>query len=287
MKATYPITITQLKYPQFWLLAIGAGLIAIHLTATWKADNVSLLGSSILFWAAISFLIWEKHHKLVLESGIFSSFFGLSLIGIVLLKSVSLTSFGVFLFISPFICALGLALLASGFLGLKQYQQELLLLFFLGVPKLLPSWLIDISPLTAKFAAFILWCTGADVTLSGVTIYLPTGSVEVLGGCSGIELIFHLLGLALLFISMLPTLKQQKFVVLIVAGIIGFFVNGMRVVLMTVLVIKNKQQAFEYWHHGNGSLTFSIISVIILSLFCWFFVGQSASENETSTKIKR
>ncbi len=287
MKATYSIAITQLKYPQFWLLAIGAGLIAIHLTATWKSGNVSLLGSSILFWSAVSFLVWEKRYSLVLESEIFSSFFGLSLIGIVLLKSVSLKSFGVFLFISPVICALGLALLASGFIGLKQYQKELLLLFFLDAPKLLPSWLIDISPLTAQFAAFILWCTGADVTLSGVTIYLPTGSVEVLGGCSGMELIFHMLGLALLFLLMFPTLRQQKVFVPIVAGIVGFLVNGIRVVLMTVLVTKNKQAAFEYWHHGNGSLIFSIISVLLFGLFCWFFIGQSESENQNATKIKR
>ncbi|KYC41549.1 cyanoexosortase A [Scytonema hofmannii PCC 7110] len=275
MKATYSIAITQLKYPQFWLLAIGAGLIAIHLTATWKAGNSSLLGSSLLFWSAVSFLVWEKRYSLVLESEIFSSFFGLSLIGIVLIKSVALKSFGLFLFISPFICALGLALLASGFIGLKQYQKELLLLFFLDAPKILPSWLIDISPLTAKFAAFILWCTGADVTLSGVTIYLPTGSVEVLGGCSGMELIFHMLGLALLFLLMVSTLRQQKFLIPIVAGIVGFFVNGIRVVLMTVLVTKNNQAAFEYWHHGNGSLIFSIISVLIFGLFCWFFIGQT------------
>lgn len=287
MKATHPKSVTQLKYPELWLLGIGTCLIAIHLTLIWRSDNTSLLGTAFLCWAAVSSLIWDKRHNLNLESGSFSSFLGLSIIAVLLLKSVSLTSFGSFLYLSPVIFAFGLALLASGFKGLKQYRGELLALFVIGVPKLLPSWLINISPLTAKFSAFILWYTGFEVGRSGSKINLPTGSVEVYSGCSGIELIFQMLGLALLFILMFPLNRRQKMLVSTVATTLGFIVNGMRVALMAILVARGNIEAFEYWHGGDGSLIFSLIAVLLFGLFCWFLLGRSESENQNVRSSSR
>lgn len=281
MKSIHLMPVSRLKNAQFWLLSIGAGLIAIHITLTWKSENPSLLGSSLLFWIAISSLIWEKRHNLNLESGILSSFLGLSIIAILLFKSASLTSFGGFLFLSPLIVALGLALLASGFRGLNQYRGELLVLFFLGAPKLLPSLLISqVTLLTAKLAAFILWYTGFEVTRSGMNIYLPTGSIEVASGCSGVQIIFQQLGLALIFILMFPLNRQQKILAPIVAATLGFIVNGVRVALMGVIVAKGNQEAFEYWHHGDGSLIFSMIAVIFFGLFCWFLLNMNEPKNK-------
>lgn len=117
-----------------------------------------------------------------------------------------------FLYALPFISGLGLALIASGFRGLKQYTGELITLFFINVPKLLPEWVIyKLTLLTAKLSAFILWYTGFEVTLSGINVYLPNGSVEVLSGCSGLESISQMLGLAILFLLMFPQNWQQKY----------------------------------------------------------------------------
>jgi cyanoexosortase A len=287
MKASHLTAISQLKYPQFWLLAIGAGYIAIHLTLTWKADNSSLLGTSFLCWAAISSLIWDKRHSLNLESGIFSSFFGLSLIALLLVKSISLTSLGGFLHISPAIFAFGLALLASGFKGLKQYRGELLVLSSISLPKILPLSLIDISLLTAKFASLILWYTGFEVTRNGVYIYLPTGSVEVYPGCSGLELIFQMLSLALLFLLMFPQKVKQKIIVPIIAITLAFIVNGVRVALMAVLVAQGHKEAFDYWHEGEGSLIFSLISVLLFGLFCWFSLGMTERRNKDAAESSK
>jgi cyanoexosortase A len=283
MKPTHLTTLKQLKYPELWLLGIGAGLIAIHLTLTWKSDNSSLLGMSFLFWAAISSQIWEKRHSLNLESGIFSSFLGLLLIGLILLKSASLTSFGVFLYITPFIIAVSLALLASGFKGLTQYKGELIALFCLVAPKVIPSFLTNsISSLTAKFAAFLLWYTGSSVVLSGNIIYLPTGSVEVFSGCSGVEQIFQMLGLAILFLLMFPQNQKQKILVPIVAIFLGFIINSLRVSLMAILVAKQQQEAFKYWHDGDGSLVFSTIAVLLFGVFCWFLMERSLTNKKDS-----
>jgi cyanoexosortase A len=287
MKASHLTAISRLKYPQFWLLAIGAGYIAIHLTLTWKADNSSLLGMSFLFWAAISSLIWDKRHSLNLESDIFSSFFGLSLIALLLIKSISLRSLGGFLYISPAIFALGLALMASGFKGLKQYRGELLVLSSISLPKILPLSLIDISLLTAKFAALILWYTGSEVARNGVYIYLPTGSVEVYPGCSGLELIFQMLSLALLFLVMFPQNGKRKIFIPIIAATLGFIVNGVRVALMAVLIAQRQMEAFDYWHEGDGSLVFALIAVLLFGLFCWFLLGRTEIRNKDATESSK
>ena len=279
------VAIAKLKLPQYWLFGTGIGLIAIHLSLVWKSNNSSLLGTSILFWTAIAFLIWEKRDHLNLESDIFSSFFGMSLIAMLLLKSASMTSFGGFLYFSPSIYAFSCALLASGFKGLKQYGGELLALLVLGLPKLLPISLIDISPITAKVSAFLLWYTGFDVARSGVYIDLSSSSksIEVASGCSGIEQIFHMLGLGILFIIIFPLNRLQRLILPAFAAFIGFIVNAARVALMVVILKEDNQQAFTYWHHGDGSLIFSTIAVSVFGLFCWFILEQSKSKNRDAT----
>lgn len=44
------VHVKHLKDPQFWLLGVLAGITTIHLTLAWRADQVDLLGSSILFF---------------------------------------------------------------------------------------------------------------------------------------------------------------------------------------------------------------------------------------------
>jgi len=42
----------------------------------------------------------------------------------------------------------------------------------------------------------------------------------------------------------------------IVAVLVAFVVNGVRVALMAILVAYSSQEAFEYWHTGTGSEIF-------------------------------
>ncbi|MBD0361998.1 MAG: cyanoexosortase A [Coleofasciculus sp. C3-bin4] len=274
-----------LKELKFWLLAIAAGLIILHLHLTWRSGDTGLLSTSFLFWVAVSSLLWKKRETLNLESELFSSFFGISLITLVLIKGMHLSSHDSFLCISPFISALGLGLVASGVKGLKQYWQELLLLGFLAIAQ---GWLflfIDISILTAQFAAFVLWLLGFEVTRQGVLVSLPAGAIEVYSGCSGLSVIFQLLGFALFFLMIFPTTSVKKILVLVVAVLVGFIVNGVRVALMAVLVALSQQEAFEYWHQGDGSLIFSMIGVLLFGLFCHFLLLQSASEKQDTVEL--
>ncbi len=258
--------------PQYWLAGIGAGLIAVNLTLTWRGDNVEVLGNNFMFLGAAGFLIWERRDKLKLESSFLATLFGLAIVAIVLIKSSAISGYDVFLRVSPFISGIGLALIASGGQAWKQYWQELTLLIF---PIISPGLLLrvfDISPITAKFATFILWYLNFPVQNNGSYIILPTGAVDVYFGCSGYSSIIQLLGLSVLFLFMFPTTKKQKIYLPILAVTVGFVVNAIRVALMAYLVAYSTQQAFEYWHKGDGSLIFSMIAVAIFGFFCWLFV---------------
>lgn len=275
MKAKYLLKI--LTNSKLCLMGIGIGLLAIHINFVWQAGDKNLLSTSVLFWAAACSLLSKKRDELNLKSGPFGSFVGIFLITVVLLKSQSLSGFDFFLRLSPSLSALGLGLIASDIRGLKQYWQELLILSFLIPHSGLLSQLIDTSKLTAQFAASLLWYLGFQVSRQGVNIVLSTGSIEVNPGCSGYSSILLLLGISVIFLLMFPTKLQQKVFAPIVAVLLGFIVNGIRVALMAVLASSSNKEAFIYWHNEDGSLIFSVISVSLFGLFCYFTLQQNQS----------
>ncbi|MCC5638260.1 cyanoexosortase A [Nostoc sp. CHAB 5844] len=289
MKATHVLN-QPLKNPQLWLLGIGGGLVAILLTIIWKAEDDSHLGMTVLSLFAVASLLGDKKHKLKLESDVISSVLGTVLIAIVLWYSIYLPQgklLAVYTHLSPFVVALGLGLLASGLNRLKQYWQELVIIFFAGVPKVLIFALLDITPLsvlTAKFSTLILWYTGFEVYLQDVYINLPTGGIKVAQNCSGIEWICHLLGLSVIGLLMFPPEPKKRLFVPIVAVTIAFIVNGIRVAILAV--IADKQQAFKFWHAGDGSLIFGMITVMIFGLFYWFLLNQEEGKKRVLQGLK-
>ncbi len=282
MKALDLTQVKPLKNSSFWLVAIAAGLVAINLTLFLKMGNVAHAGMSSLFWLAIASMLWDKRHELKLESSLLPSLLGALLIAWVLFisRSIPAEKENHLLSIAPFVFTFGLSLIASGFQGLKQFQGELMIVFFLGVPRVLLQLLLDISPLTAKVSSFILHYLGFKVILEGVYIYLPQGSVKVYEGCSGIESITYVLGLSIICLIMFPIKKSERLLVPLVAVAIGFFVNAFRVVLMAILVNMNQKEAFIYWHEGDGSLIFGMIAVMIFGLFYWLLLSRTDDKSE-------
>ena len=262
----------KIKDIRYWLLGIVAGLQAICLTLVWKADDTGHFGMSLLFLLAIGSLTWEKRHNLKFESEVLPSILGMALIGWVLWQSANLAE-GNIMRLLPFTSALGVALLASGFKGLKQYWQELIILFFLGVPSIIASLLFDIAPLTAKFSAFLLLYFGFDVVSQGVFINLPGGGIEVTDECSGLDTIIYTLSISVLALVMFPVNRAKRFFVPIVAIIIGFIINAIRVVMLAIFAASNKA-AFDNWHGGQASYLYGMIGILVFGCFYWLLLQQ-------------
>jgi cyanoexosortase A len=276
-----------LSESKFWLLGIGAGLVGIHLTLVSRTEQAEGLSTSLLYWIAVSSLVWKKRFELKLGSSWMETGLGLFLICIVLLKSQALSSFDSFLRVAPLISALGLGLIASGIKGLKQYWQSLVVLCLMIPHSGVLSQVFNISKLTAEFATMLLWCAGFDVSRQGVYVMLPTGGVEVNPGCSGYGEIWQLLSIAIIFLFMFPTNQFQKFLIPLVAVFLGFSINSMRVGIMAVLATSGNKAAFSYWHDDQGSLVFSLVSVLLFGLFCYFMLQPepSVDEPEQTTEI--
>ncbi|MEH2459303.1 cyanoexosortase A [Nostoc sp.] len=269
----------QLKKSNFWLSAIAVGLTIIQLDLNWKfigsIDALTLRG---LFLTAILYLIWKKQHILNLKSDLFSTLIGLLLISFILIKSLSLFSFeSFFIKIFALFSFLGLALIASGIKGLKQYWQEFIILLLSLSDGLLLSLVtakIDVSLLAAKVSNFVLWYLGFAVYRQGVNVILPTGGIEIYPGCSGLNAILLLLQLSLVFILIFPINIFQKILLPIVAVSLAFIINIFRLVLMTLLVANSNHQGFEYWHGESGNQIFSTISILAFGFVCHWILMQ-------------
>ncbi len=263
----------SLTTPHFLLLVLSAAVIAIQLTLVYKICSPDRQITSLLFWATAAYLIWERHTQLKFETGVVASLCGGLLLLLLLLKSIGYCEQS-FLIGYPFIAGISLALIASGFRGLKIYGRELVLLFFLGIPEVLLSKLTDPSPITAQFASSFLWYAGFPVTQNGIYLQLPGGNVQVYSGCSGVVAMAQLLGMSVLFLTLLPLpwKRHQKLILPIAAVAIGFVVNSLRVALMAILVSQKQMAAFDYWHEGSGSLVFSVISTLLLILLVWVLI---------------
>lgn len=272
----------SIHLPKLVVLAIGLILIGIQLILTGFADEIDHIGMTLLFWAAVWMLLSEKKEQLNLASNPLS--ISLAIIGIFwLLSNVNLPieQGNHFVRIAPLITGLTLGLLASGLHGLKQYRQELVILFFLGIPRVLSSLLFDVSPITAKFSTLLLWYAGFDVVNEGVFVILPTGSVKVYDGCSGIESMSYLLGLSIIFLILMPVRRFWRATLPLIAIWIGFFINSIRVSLMAYLVANSTQDAFDYWHEGDGSKIFAIAAVCVLGVVCFLIAQQSKAPRKS------
>jgi cyanoexosortase A len=264
---------TSLTSPAFLILVLGAALVAIQLTLIFKTGNSDRQITAMLFWSVAAYLIWERQDKLKFDTGPVASLLGALLLSLLLLKCTGYCEES-FLIVYPFFASIALALIASGWQGLRAYWREILLLFFAGIPEVLLAKLTDPSPITAQFASSILWFSGLPIVRKGIFLELPGGSVQVYSGCSGVVAMTQLLGMSVLFLMLLPLPWKwyQKAILPVAAVGIGFIVNSLRVSLMAILVSQKQMAAFNYWHDGSGSLIFSVIGTLLLVLLVWILI---------------
>ena len=286
MKINSLAEIKPLENTQFWLLAIASSLTAVYVSLYMRLDgNLSQVTISLLGLGAVFSLLAEKRQTLKFESDIFSSLLGILLIAFALLRSNYVITVDSFVELTPFIVFLGLALLASGIKGLRQYWLELLIIFAFNLPVGYLSQRLDISIFTAKFSFALLSYLGLPVVRQGLNIIMPTGAVEVYPGCSGMETISQLVKLAILFIIMFPTSNAKRIIVPVVAIVIAFFVNAIRVALMAYLVAKSSPEAFNYWHLGTGSEIFFLSCTILFGSFCYLITKQD-DDNDHQERLE-
>lgn len=276
----------SLQKIEYWLVALSCGLVVLHLTLIDKSQNENLFSTATLIWLTIGSLLWDRRKKLILESDTASTFVGMILVVLTIVRNLTTTDSSLRLF--PLIAGVGVILIASGFKSLKSYGKEIILLSLLLFLRLVTIALnaFDLPLLTAKVSAFMLWFVGFDVVRQGVIIALPTGRVEVYGACSGVESIVLMLCIAILFFFLISISHWQKVICVAIAVALGFMVNAFRVALLAFFVDVQQPKSFEYWHSSDGSLSFAILSVFMFGIFCWFVYVRRLAPSSAMEKGK-
>jgi exosortase/archaeosortase family protein len=73
---------------------------------------------------------------------------------------------------------------------------------------------------------------------------------------------------------------HKKILVLGASVAIAFVVNGFRVAIMALFANAQDEEGLHYWHVGEGSLIFMMISVGLLGLLCWFLLRQEEPSSD-------
>ena len=164
--------------------------------------------------------------------------------------------------------------MASGIQHIGQYKRELLGLLCLGIPKLISPQTVNIAPVTAAFSTLLMWYSGFPVQRTGVQITLPpSGGVNVIPECSGLNLMLYMFGVAVVFLMLFPTHRRNNILFPILAMALGFVLNAIRIALLTFLSAAANPSAFNYWHSDEGALFFVLLSVGLFGLLCWVLLG--------------
>ena len=258
---------------EFWLLATWVSLIAINITLVARlADSVDEPAIQILTWAVAILLVVRDRANLKFETTPSAIAVGVLLIIWVLLKSLlTRRIYDVLFILTPVMATIGIALIASGWGGLRQYWQAILLSATLGVPITFLFAAIEkvvpVNVFTAQFAHSVLWYGGTQkLAQQGVTIFSQYGAVEVARGCAGLPPILMLVRITLMFILVFPVSHFHKWILFPAGMAIAFIVNSVRVALL--VIISSQAEAFKYWHAGDGSQIFSVVAVSILLALC-------------------
>lgn len=145
--------------------------------------------------------------------------------------------------------------------------------------------MIDLANLTAQFVNYLLLHLGFEVVRQDIIISLPTGAIRVEPGCSALRPIARLLQLSALILVMTSTNLIQKIILPIMAILVAFIVNGIRVAVMALLVAYSKPEVFEFWHTGAGAHTISMGEILILWVLCQFLIREDEHEKQDSVKL--
>ncbi|PZU97374.1 MAG: cyanoexosortase A [Pseudanabaena sp.] len=268
----------------FWLLALWISLISINLALVARlADSVDETAMQILTWAVAVLLVVRNRPNLKFDTSPSAIAVGVLLIVWVMTKSLlTRRVYDILFILTPIMATIGVALIASGWKGLRQYWQALLLAATLGIP--IPFFfsaieaVIPVNVLTAQFANSALWYGGVKVAQQGITIVSQYGAVEVARGCAGLPPIFMLTRITLMFVLVFPVTVAQMWIMFSSAVVIAFVVNSLRVSLL--VLISSQEELFKYWHGGDGSQIFSVVAVSILLALCNWLTRDNDEEYE-------
>ena len=144
----------------------------------------------------------------------------------------------------------GAVLLLGGPPALRAFWVPIVFLgFALPLPPVLLSWSIfPIQLATAEYAGLILNAMGVESLVQGDQILRPENTFIVIETCSGVRTIVTLTMLTVLLIDLFERRGWHAFVLLLLAPVVAFLCNGVRVVTLVL----NPHSSIHSIHNLQG-----------------------------------
>lgn len=267
-----------------WLIAVALALIALHLQLYWRfTGNFNYVSLELIGWSAVCYSLWCRRDRIVFKRERIAQFCGWFLIALLLVRGMTLhNASGLVIGLNSLVIGIAIAAIAIGFRQFKNYYRELCMITMIALPLEQTVNVVDhivhASILTARYSHVLMWYCGFLVERQGTLLVLPTGTVDIYLGCSGLEGILISLKIAFFFLLAYPTRQREKVLVPTIAILSAFIVNGFRIMLLACLVANKDTAGFEYWHGDQGAQIFSMISMTIFSSYCQVLVEQQKTD---------
>jgi len=260
------------SWKSLWPILIG--LAALYLptyyklaTTIWQGEDQAH-GPVIL--AAVLFIVWQKRDCLTGEvQGRDNPIAGWLLLLFGLLLNVLGRSQGVMIFEigSQIPVLVGILLIARGIFAVRALWFPLLFLVFM-IP--LPGMLVDVvtGPLKqeiSELAEMMLYWAGYPIARSGVTLSIGPYQLLVADACSGLNSMFSLSAIGLLYLYIMQYRSWIRNGVLIASLLpIAFVANTVRVIILVLVTYYLGDEVGQgFLHKFAGALLF-VFSLLFL-----------------------
>lgn len=257
---------------ELWLAL--AGLVAFQnlLLLPTSQEGQNLLIFTMLLWGGALICIEDQLPTLEPNPGRIGLLLGGVLLVAVVVRSARIVHYDPVIYPLTVVAGLALALLCVPPSQLGRFRDPLLILLLLPLSKLLqvaiPQALLSTS--TAAATAVQLQALGFQAAVEGRDLLLPGGNLFVEDGCNGFDLIMQVVAVAVIFLLAFPLRSGPKrLLMLVVAPLIGFATNVMRIALLAVINASDwphHKALFVFFHETEGSLVFAALSVSLFAL---------------------
>jgi exosortase B len=270
-----------------WLLpvavtAVGFALLYIpaFYTLFAHARDLDRLAHIPVILAISAWLLWRKSREIVFVEQ--SSLWAWPLLAF----AMSLYVFGdtqevAFLEIGSMIPALMAAILLHA--GTSYLRQVWFPIFFMIFMIPWPDAVVDAVTMPVKLAVshvteFILGNAGYPIAVSGVVITIAQYQLLVADACSGLQTLFSLEALGILYLSLVRStsvIRNVSLAILIVP--ISFFANVMRVIILTLVTYHFGDAAGQGFLHNFSGMAMFFCALLLIIGADWLLEKRSRS----------
>lgn len=278
MQEPGPVARPSSDQPMVWAVLI-AGFLAMFGPVYWAAFNgiwqSEEHGHGAIVLAVLVWLYWQKRDALVelVSNPSRAAGWAIFVFGLLIYFIGQVVDITIFKFGSQIPVLLGIFLLTKGWGAARLLVFPLAYTVFM-IP--LPSLLVDaitgqLKQWVSVVAEQLIYAAGYPIGRTGVMLTIGQYQLLVADACSGLNSMFSLSALGLLFIYIMDR-KSTIYTVVMVLSIlpIAFAANIVRVIALILITYYFGDEAAQGFLHGAAGMVLMMVALIILFALDWF-----------------